>query len=100
MASSPLKSNLGDFLRNARLGAELSQADVAKAFKLSTPQCVSNWETGRTSPPMKYLPRLCKMYGVSAEVLFDLLVDYSVEQTKMKIRDEFERVRKRSTRDS
>lgn len=87
------ESNLGHFLKHARVNAGLSQAEVAKAFRLATPQCVSNWETGRTSPPMKYLLKLCQMYAVSAEELFDHLVDYSVQQTKSKMREEFAKIK-------
>lgn len=92
------ESNLGNFLKRARVNVGLSQAEVAKAFRLATPQCVSNWETGRTSPPMKYLLKLCQMYSVSSEELFDHLLDYSLEQTKSKMLEEFAKIKVRRSR--
>lgn len=88
--SSEQNAILGDFLKSSRVKAGLSQADVAKKIRLSTPQCISNWETGRTSPPMKHIYDICKLYKVDENKLFDLLVDYSVHQTKIKMNEEFE----------
>jgi transcriptional regulator with XRE-family HTH domain len=69
------KKRVGEFLKSSRVRADLSQAFVAKHLNLSTPQCVSNWETGRTSPPLKYLAEIAALYRVDHQKLFDLLVD-------------------------
>jgi transcriptional regulator with XRE-family HTH domain len=91
-----MKTNqLGNFLKVSREKVNLSQFEVSEQFKLNTPQCISNWETGRTSPPMKHLAKLCRLYNIDMNKLFDLLVDYSLEQTKSKMDKEFQKITKR-----
>ena len=38
--------NLGDYLKSKRENASLSQGDVAKKLKYTSPQFISNWERG------------------------------------------------------
>ena len=98
MAQKSKHPALGEFLKKSRLKAGLSQAQVADSVKLSTPQCVSNWETGRTSPPMKHLKDICKMYSVNEGELFDLLVDYSIDQVERKMKIDFQRIQAAKSR--
>ncbi len=54
-------SELGKFLKNARLEAGLSQYDVAQRLKLKTSQFVSNWERGLCPPSSDALPIIAKV---------------------------------------
>jgi transcriptional regulator with XRE-family HTH domain len=92
--------DLGEFLKHSREKAGLAQADVAKKIRLATPQCVSNWETGRASPPMKYLVKLCELYDIELNELFDHLVDYSLSQTRKKMQQDFEKITKSKKKSS
>ena len=56
---------LGQFLKNARLKAGLSQFDVAQRLKLKTSQFVSNWERGLCPPSSDSLPIIAKVFQLS-----------------------------------
>ncbi len=72
-------SRIGDYFRDRRVDAGLTQADVAQALSLSTGQFISNWERGVSMPPMDYLPKLVKLYKMSKSELLEL---YTTEQTR------------------
>lgn len=81
--------NLGEFLRKKREEAGLSQGDVAKKLKYSSPQFISNWERGISSPPIKALRQLSDMYRVQPDELFDLILKHSLEQLKVTLVQEY-----------
>lgn len=72
-------TRIGDFFRDKRVDAGLTQADVANALGLSTGQFISNWERGISAPPMDYLPKLVKLYKVNKAQLVAL---YTAEQER------------------
>ena len=57
-------------MKEARLLAGLSQAEVANALDVSQ-QTVAKYETGRTSPSPEVIPILAKVLGVPINWLFD-----------------------------
>ncbi len=57
--------SLADRLRAARTAAGLTQADVARNFKI-TPSAVAQWEMGRTGPDRARLTDLAALLGVTA----------------------------------
>lgn len=59
----------GKALKVARINAELSQADVAKAVGVSGIS-VSKWECDRAVPGIEHGIRLARLYGVSVDDLF------------------------------
>jgi transcriptional regulator with XRE-family HTH domain len=69
------RGRLAGFLKEKRVSAGLTQSEVAKKLGYSSPQFVSNWERGLANPPVFVLRDLTKMYKVSADQMFDLLVD-------------------------
>jgi len=46
----------------------ITQAELAEALGITQPS-VGNWKTRGTTPPMEYLPTICKVLGVSWEYL-------------------------------
>lgn len=68
------RGRLAGFLKEKRVSVGLTQSEVAKKLGYSSPQFVSNWERGLANPPVFVLRDLTKMYKVSADQMFDLLV--------------------------
>lgn len=69
------RGRLAGFLKEKRVAVGLTQSEVAKKLGYSSPQFVSNWERGLANPPVFVLRDLTKMYKVTADTMFDLLVD-------------------------
>jgi transcriptional regulator with XRE-family HTH domain len=84
MANDRFKE-LAQFLKVARMGKKLSQLEVAHLLGYNSSQFVSNWERGLASPPIAMLRRLAKIYGVSGEELFSLILS----ETERQMRKEF-----------
>jgi transcriptional regulator with XRE-family HTH domain len=83
----------GNFLREARLAAELSQAAVAQAFRFDQ-QLISNWERGLSAPPVRTLKKFAKLYGISVEDLYERLMEDSLRRTRLRLEAEIRRVAK------
>lgn len=64
-------SELGNFLRQARRKAKLSQQALADGFKISK-AAVSKWESGVTVPDRRKMQQLARTLGVPVEQLRDL----------------------------
>lgn len=69
------RGHLSVFLKDKRVEAGLTQSEVARRLGYSSPQFVSNWERGLANPPVFILRDLTKMYKVSADQMFEMLVD-------------------------
>ena len=52
-------------LRAARVNAELTQAEAAKIIGVS-PNTISRWEQGITSPTFKYIRPIVEAYGLKS----------------------------------
>lgn len=74
------QDNLGIFLQDARVRANLSQWDVAKKLGYTSPQFISNLERGISSPPLKVLKVLVDLYGISSKELIEVI---AVEQERV-----------------
>lgn len=74
--------NLGEFLKQKRENASLSQGDVAKKLKYTSPQFISNWERGVSSPPIKVLKQISTLYKVNSDEVFNLILEHSLTQLK------------------
>jgi transcriptional regulator with XRE-family HTH domain len=68
------RGQLASFLKEKRVTAGLTQSQVAEKLGYSSPQFISNWERGLASPPVFILRDLTKMYKVSADEMFKLLM--------------------------
>lgn len=72
---SALHENLGQYLRDKRINAGLTQAEIASKLGYSSPQFISNFERGLCSPPLKNLKALVKLYKIDANELIRLIID-------------------------
>ena len=72
---SALHQHLGQFLRDKRVDAGLTQAEIAGKLGYSSPQFISNFERGLCSPPLKNLKALVKLYKIDANELIRLILD-------------------------
>lgn len=87
-----VKESLGTFIKEKRLRKGLSQAELAEKLGYASPQFVSDWERGVSSPPMKKLPEISKELSVNLNTLFDLLVELATSQLKESLNEEFNKI--------
>lgn len=85
-----MKLTLGTFLYDKRIASGLTQSQVAKELGYGTSQFISNWERGISAPPIVAIVTLCRLYSVSQEELFELIVQSSLERTEASLRAEFQ----------
>jgi transcriptional regulator with XRE-family HTH domain len=60
--------------KNLRERARLTQREVSDALGYSTPQFISNVERGRCRFPIQKLPKIQKLYRVSADQIVSLIL--------------------------
>ncbi len=87
--------NLGEFLKLKRENASLSQGDVAKKLKYTSPQFISNWERGVSSPPIKVLKQISTLYKVNSDEVFNLILEHSLTQLKSSMKKDYAALVKR-----
>jgi transcriptional regulator with XRE-family HTH domain len=68
------KTVLAAYLKKKRIEAGLTQSEVASELGYSSPQFISNWERGLANPPVFVLKNLTRLYGVSADEMFQKLL--------------------------
>lgn len=78
-----------NIFKKYREAVELSQGEVAKRMGYSTPQFISNWERGVSTPPVKDIVKLAGIYKVSPFAMLDYLEDLEMSE----VRDKFEKIR-------
>ena len=62
---------IAENIKNLRKSKELTQEDVAEMLSVS-PQSVSKWERGETTPDITLLPALANLYKVSVDALIGM----------------------------
>lgn len=82
-------SKLAVFLKENRMKAGFTQADVAEKLGYSTAQFISNWERGVSSPPVKILKQLARFYSVNSQELYDVVLESSIEDLKEDLKRKF-----------
>jgi transcriptional regulator with XRE-family HTH domain len=80
---------LADYLKEKRIASGLSQKDVASKMGYSTPQFISNWERGISQPPINSIKKLCEIYGVESEQLFEHSLSATLEIVTEELRKKF-----------
>lgn len=79
------RQRLGEFLKNAREKAKLSQADVADKLKHRTPQAISNIERGVSALPAYVLREMVKMYKMPQNEVINTLSKLQSESLRNEI---------------
>ena len=82
-------NKLAQFLKEKRTLSGLSQKDVATKLGYSTSQFISNWERGVSQPPLSTLRTLANMYNVSAEQMFNVLLEETMIQVQADLKKKF-----------
>lgn len=78
---------------------ELSQMDVARYLGLQTAQSVSDWERNYgSSIPIPALKKLVRLYGLSENEVFEMVLEFQYEKLKEKLEAEFYTRASRRTR--
>lgn len=80
---------LAEFLKEKRLKSGHSQMDVAEHLGYSTPQFISNWERGVSSPPLQTLRKLATLYKVNADEMYEVVLETTIEQVKQDLHQKF-----------
>ena len=70
----------GNWLRQKRQKAGLSQKDVSKTFHYTCAQYVSNWECGKSLPPAATLVALSQLYKIDLNMLVKKTMDVRNEK--------------------
>lgn len=76
-------SVMGQYLKQCREKAKLSQAYVAERMGYGSPQFISNWERGISMPPMAAVPKLVKIVPTIKK---DRVLDLYMQSTANLIR--------------
>ena len=76
----------GQFLKEKRQAAGLTQGQVAKKFGYSTVQFVSNMERGISPPPKETFFEMMKLYKVSDAEIVEFLVQAQKEAIQSELR--------------
>lgn len=91
--SHPDKNNkerqLSVFLRECRMRSGLSQMQVARKLGYGTAQFISNWERGVSEPPLKALKILAKVYSVSVDDIFQVVLKTTIEKVTEDLKTKF-----------
>ncbi|MBY0413061.1 MAG: helix-turn-helix transcriptional regulator [Bdellovibrionales bacterium] len=91
-----VRESLGVFIKKMRLQRGYSQAELATNLGYMSPQFISDWERGISSPPVKKLTELADLLDVKVDIIFELLVTLATEQLVENLSNEFKLAKKSS----
>lgn len=83
------RKKLGQFLKDTREQANLTQADVSEKLGYTSPQFISNIERGISVVPLKTLARMVSLYRVNPEIVAKIIL----ESQKKLLRDKLTKTR-------
>ncbi len=72
--------------KGMREAVSLSQNDVANHMGYSTPQFISNWDRGISTPPLSSIDKLAKLYKVTPRSLAENIKAKEIEKIEKKYR--------------
>jgi transcriptional regulator with XRE-family HTH domain len=88
------QANLGQFLKESRKRAGLSQVELATKLGYETPQFISDWEREVYSPPMKKLFLICELLAIKPEKFFAMLLSFSHQRLEADMNEQFQALKK------
>lgn len=62
---------IAKLLKARRLELGLDQKDIAKKLGYTSPQFISNWERGMSTPPAKKIKRLAQILELDPEIIYE-----------------------------
>lgn len=69
------RKKLGNYLKDVRERADLTQADVSNKLGYTSPQFISNIERGISVVPLKTLARMVSLYKVNPEAVTKIILE-------------------------
>ncbi|MNK15803.1 helix-turn-helix protein [compost metagenome] len=82
-------SNFAKFLKQKRELSGLSQKFVSEKLGYTTPQFISNWERGVSTPPVQTIKKLADLYKIPVEEIFNLLLQETLQQVTFDMKKKF-----------
>ena len=79
------RKKLGQYLKDTREHARLTQADVSTKLGYTSPQFISNIERGISVAPVKTLARMVSLYKVRPEPVVKIILDSQRKLLKEKL---------------
>lgn len=79
----------GKLLKEWRTKAHLSMNRVGRQFGWATGQYIWNWENEYSTPAIKYIPRLSKLYKVPDIEIRKALAKYEIARATAKINEKY-----------
>lgn len=80
------QNSIGGYLLEARKRKGWSQLTLSKKLGYTTPQFVSNWENGRSSPPLKALAQCVRILDLEDEKIIEILLDETERALRQQLR--------------
>ena len=77
---------IGKKIRELRIARNLTQEALAAELSV-TPQAISKWECGTTTPDIQLLPDIAIFFGVTLDELFCLTDDNELDRIQNRIWD-------------
>ena len=68
------EQDVGEYLREARLRSELTQKELAEKLNYRSSQFVSNWEKGKSKPPLRVLKKMRNVLGLKKSEIIAVLL--------------------------
>ncbi len=85
-------ANFAKYLKQKRENAGLSQKQVSEKLGYTTPQFISNWERGISTPPMKTVKKLASMYSIPVDEIFNLLLQETLQQVTLDFKQKLKKI--------
>ena len=74
-AREKFQVELGNYLKEKRVAASLTQGQIAETLGLESPQFISNIERGISVVPLKTLARMVGLYKVNPEAVVKIILE-------------------------
>lgn len=82
-------SPFAKFLKQRREQSGLSQKVVSEKLGYTTPQFVSNWERGISTPPVQTIKKIAELYKIPVDEIFNLLLQETLQQVTYDMKRKF-----------
>lgn len=66
-------AEIGEFFKQSRQTAGVSQAKLSKILGFKSPQIISNWERGLCSPPLNCIAKMIEVFNLEAFEVIDFM---------------------------